>query len=207
MVDMILFPSSFFSVTKVDEDLQREYDAVLFTGLFEVALFGYDQWFNDGKLVVKNAPNELHLAVYRGWMMKPGQYERFYHLLLENNIKLVTEPAEYERMHIFPNIYERLKEDTAKMEKTNEYRIFYINHEPATISKNSGQGNYKPWPPKELIDKYRNLESKYYTVDLTELEDGTWRILEAGDGGVSGLSEEQDYEQYFRALYQCFKDV
>ena len=286
MVDMILFPSSFFHITKVDEDLQREYDAVMTTGLFEVALFGYDQWFSDGKLIVKNAPDDLHLAVYRGWMMKPEQYERFYQLLLESNIKLVTEPAEYERMHIFPNIYERLKEDTAKMEiyplheqidvnwlkqsfhrfmvkdfvksvkgtefpryfdqnvtqeefdnwmevfyqyrgklltggicikefldlkfygsRTNEYRVFYINHEPATVCRNSGQGNYTPLPPRELIDKYRNLESKYYTVDFAELEDGTWRIMEAGDGEVSGLSENQDYEQYFRALYQCFKDT
>ena len=46
MVDLILFPSSFFSITKVDEDLQNEYDAALATGLFDVALFGYDKWFN-----------------------------------------------------------------------------------------------------------------------------------------------------------------
>ena len=92
MVDLILFPSSFFSITKVDEDLQNEYDAVLATGLFEVALFGYDKWFNEDKLVVRDAPDEEHLAVYRGWMMKPEQYERFYKLLLEKNIRLVTKP-------------------------------------------------------------------------------------------------------------------
>ena len=57
---------------KVDEDLQQEYNAVLSTGLFEVVLFGYDQWFNDGKFIVKNAPN----------------------------VKLVTEPAEYERIDV-----------------------------------------------------------------------------------------------------------
>ena len=34
MVTMILFPSSLFSISKVDEDLQKEYDAVLATGLF-----------------------------------------------------------------------------------------------------------------------------------------------------------------------------
>ena len=90
-------------------------------------------------------------------------------------------------------------------EKTNEYRVFYINHEIATICRNSGQGNYTPEPPKELIEKYRNLDSLYYTVDYAELEDATWRIVEAGDGEVSGLSDNQDYEQYFRALYQCFK--
>ena len=37
MVDMILFPSSFFGLSKVDEDLQQEYDAAKATGLFEVA--------------------------------------------------------------------------------------------------------------------------------------------------------------------------
>ena len=90
-------------------------------------------------------------------------------------------------------------------DRTNEYRVFYINHEIATISRNSAQGIYAPLPPQDLLEKYSNLGSNYYTVDYAELEDGSWRIIEAGDGEVSGLSEFQDYEQYFRALYQCFK--
>lgn len=284
MVDLILFPSSFFRITKVDEDLQQEYDAAVATGLFDVALFGYEKWFNEGKLIVRDAPGEEHLAVYRGWMMKPEQYEQFYRLLLNKNIRLVTEPEQYRLMHIFPNVYENVKEDTAKMEiyplhsqidvkklkksfrrfmvkdyvksvkgtefpryfdeavtqgdfdrwmevfykyrgelltggicikeflalkhygdKTNEYRVFYINHEIATICRNSGQGNYTPEPPGWLIRKYARLDSPYYTVDFAELEDGTWQIVEAGDGEVSGLSEGQDYEHYFRVLHQCFK--
>ncbi len=284
MADMILFPSSFFNINNVDEDLQQEYDAVSSTGLFEVTLFDYDKWFEQGKLVVKSVPDQIRSAVYRGWMMKPEQYKNFYNLLLEKNIKLVTEPSSYEQMHIFPNVYDLLKEDTAKMEiyplhnqinveqlkksfarfmvkdyvksvkgtefpqyfdhnitqeefdrwmevfykyrgdlltggicikefldlkfygsKPNEYRVFYINHEPATISPNSGQPLHTPLPPQTLIEKYRNLNSIYYTIDFAELEDGTWRIIEAGDGSVSGLSENQDYNQYFRALYQCFK--
>ena len=98
---MILFPSSYLSITKVDEDLQNEYDAAVSTGLFDIALFGYDKWFSEGKLVVKNAPEEEHTAVYRGWMMQPDQYEQFYELLLEKNIRLVTEPEHYRLMHIF----------------------------------------------------------------------------------------------------------
>ena len=234
--------------------------------------------------MVTDVPNERRMAVYRGWMMKPEQYAKFYKLLLEKNIQLVTEPEQYQLMHIFPNIYEQLKDDTAKMEiyplheqinvahvkksfrrfmvkdyvksvkgtnfpryfdenitqeefdkwmdvfykyrgdlltggicikeflslkhygdRTNEYRVFYINHEIATVSRNSAQGIYTPLPPQELIEKYKNLDSIYYTVDFAELEDGTWSIMEAGDGSVSGLSENQDYKQYFRALYQCFK--
>jgi hypothetical protein len=89
---------------------------------------------------------------------------------------------------------------------TNEYRVFYINHEVATVCRNSNQEIYAPLPPNELIDKYRNIESPYYTVDYAELCDGTWRVIEAGDGSVSGLSPDQEYEVYYRALYQCLKD-
>lgn len=284
MVDLILFPSSYFSISKVDEDLQKEYDAVLSTGLFDVVLFGYHEWFNEDKLIVNREPDEEKEAVYRGWMMKPEQYERFYNLLLKKNIKLVTKPEHYRLMHIFPNIYEYVKEDTAKMEmyplynqidverlkksfgrfmvkdyvksvkgtdfprffdknitqedfnhwmelfykyrgglltggicikefldlkqygeKTNEYRVFYINHQITTICRNSGQGNYTPEPQMELVQKYKYLDSPYYTIDFAELEDGRWMIVEVGDGEVSGLSDGQDYEQYFRALYQCFR--
>lgn len=284
MVDLILFPSDFFDISKVDEDLQKEYDAALATGLFDVALFGYDKWFNEDKLVLRGKPEKERLAVYRGWMMKPEQYDRLYAELLDRNIRLVTEPDQYRLMHIFPNVYELVKEDTAYMEifplheqidvdhlkrsfrrfmvkdyvksvkgtefpayfdqsitqeefdrwmevfykyrgelltggicvkefldlkrydgKTNEYRVFYINHEIATVCRNSGQGTYTPEPPSSLIKKYTALESPYYTVDYAELADGSWRIIEAGDGSVSGLSDGQDYEQYYRALYQCFR--
>lgn len=284
MVDLIVFPSSIFNIAKVDEDLRQEYNAVLSTGLFDVALFGYDKWFNEDKLVIKNAPKEERFAIYRGWMMKPEQYDRFYNALMENNIMLVTKPEHYRLMHLFPNVYEAVKEDTAKMKRyplhkqidveqlkksfqkfmvkdyvksvkgtlfpqffdqeinqedfdqwmevfyqyrgklltggicikeflnlkyygvhTNEYRVFYINHEAATVSRNSGQGNYTPQPPQDLIKKYKNLDSPYYTIDFAELDNGAWKIIEAGDGEVSGLSENQNYEQYFRTLYQYFK--
>lgn len=56
MVDMILFPSSYFNASKVDEDLQKEYEAVLATGLFKTAVFGYDKWFNEGKLIISGEP-------------------------------------------------------------------------------------------------------------------------------------------------------
>lgn len=284
MVDLILFPSSFYNTKKVDEDLQSEYDAVGNTGLFEVILFGYDQWFSEGKLVLSWKPEQVRNAVYRGWMMQPDKYEQFYNLLLENNIRLVTKPQEYELMHIFPNVYKLFGADTAKMqiyplheqidvenlkkefdrfmvkdfvksvkgtefpkyfdekvtqeafdewmnvfykyrgnlltggicikefldlkfygEHTNEYRVFYINHEVATVSPNSAQPSFAERVPQELIEKYKDLDSIYYTIDYAELEDGSWRVIEAGDGSVSGLSEWQDAEAYFRALHLAFK--
>lgn len=284
MVKTILFPSSYFGIDKVDEDLKTEYEAVVRTCLFDVIIFGYDDWFNKGKITLSKIPTEHTVAIHRGWMMKPDQYEKFYNMLLDNNIELVTSPMDYASMHVFPNVYDAVKEDTAKMmifplhedlpsdvlsrefsrfmikdyvksvkgtdfpkyfdstvaqdelnrwmevfykyrgnlltgglcvkeyldlkrygNKINEFRVFYINHEVATVSRNSGQMSMTMSPPEELIQKYRNLPSIYYTVDYAELSDGTWRVIEAGDGSVSGLSENQDYEAYYRALYTCFK--
>lgn len=284
MINTILFPSSFFGIKKVDEDLQAEYDAVVKTGLFDVIIFGYEDWFSKGIITLSKIPKEHTVAIHRGWMMKPEQYAQFYNRLLDNSIELVTSPEDYAAMHVFPNVYELVKEDTAKMmvfplheelpcdvlhrefsrfmikdyvksvkgtdfpkyfesfveqkelnrwmevfykyranlltggicvkeyldlkrygNKVNEFRVFYINHMVATVSRNSGQTNMTMNPPKELLEKYSELPSIYYTVDYAELSDGTWRVIEAGDGSVSGLSENQDYEAYYRALYTCFR--
>ena len=215
-------------------------------------------------------------------MMKPEQYEEFYRALYARGIRLITEPKAYEAMHVFPNVYKLVEEDTARMrifplheeielarvkteisrfmvkdyvksvkgtsfpkyfdssteqdafnqwmeifyqyrgdlltggicikeyldlkkygDRTNEYRVFYMNHEIAAVSRNSGQLSTAALPPETLVEKYRNLPSVFYTVDFAELEDGTWKIIEAGDGSVSGLSDGQDYGAFFRALYQC----
>lgn len=284
MIQSILFPSSYFDLNKVDEDLQSEYDAVKNTDLYDIILFGYEQWFCNKKLVLNYKPSEVITAVYRGWMMKPEQYETFYLNLLENKIQLITTPEEYKQFHVFPNIYPLLAEETARMMifpkgtsvdlttvkksfkrfmvkdyvksvkgtnfpryfentvtqdefdkwmgvfykyrgelftggicikeflklkkynlKPNEYRVYYINRIIATISRNSGQMLLTPMPPQALLNKYSQLPSKFYTIDYAELEDGSWKIIEAGDGEVSGLSEQQDYETFFRALHQCFK--
>lgn len=280
---VILFPSSYFSIKEVDEDFKKEYEAVKETGLFDVILFGYDQWFNDEKLVLSYSPYLPCNAVMRGWMMKPEQYAVFYEKLYNHNIRLITTPEEYTLMHIFPNIYNVFGNDTAKMKifplyenidieiikkdfkkfmvkdfvksvkgtqfprffdssitqekfneymeifykfrgnlltggicikefldlkyyngKTNEYRVFYINNKIASVSRNSGQEQYTNQPPTELIEKYSNLSSCYYTIDYAELSDGTWKVIEAGDGSVSGLSENQNIYSYFRTLFYAF---
>lgn len=280
MLDSILFPSSFFDHKRVDEDLQREYTAAVDCGLYRrMVIFSYEDWFHHGRLVLDQVPSAPVATAYRGYMMKPEQYARFYTALLGKNIRLVTAPEAYNALHLFPNVYPRIAPDTpativfppgsdidlaqvkkrfrrfmvkdyvksvkgtdfpvyfdadipqdqfdAWMEKfkdyraplftggfcvkeyvdlmqygghKNEYRVFYIAHQAATVSRNSGQGDFTPPPPKALIEKYRDLDSPFYTVDLAQLADGSWRILETGDGGVSGLSDFQDYNEFYRKL-------
>lgn len=283
---IVLFPSGFYNINKVDEDLQEEYQAVISTGLFDVILFDYESWFQKGKVVLNRNLLSRRMAIYRGWMMKVEQYREFYNQLMKNNIILLTSPDQYKRFHIFPNIYPELKCDTAPIltfpkgenvdlhkikkyfkrfmvkdfvksvkgtefpqyfdskiseadfakwmqvfykyrgdlftggicikeylelardgNKTNEYRVFYGNGEIISICANAGQGDNLPKPPRKLIEKYQGLNSPYYTIDFAQLKNGEWKIIEAGDGGVSGLSIGQDYEAYFRALFYCFAEV
>ena len=89
-------------------------------------------------------------------------------------------------------------------EKTNEYRVFYCNNQAITISRNSGQPEYLPEPPEALVKKYSSLNSPFYTVDYAETADGSWKIIEAGDGQVSGLSDFQNAESFYRKLSLIF---
>ena len=277
----VLFPSSYLHPNQVDEDLVIEYEAAVEAGC-EISLFDYDKWVGEEKLVIRDAPEVECIAVYRGWMLKPDQYKKLYHELLEDHgMQLVTSPDSYGKLHVFPNVYPYVKEDTARIltysfeddiqieevlkrfprfmvkdftksvkgtsfpkffdhtytqdafdeqmqvfyqyrgklltggicikeyldlkkygETTNEFRVFYMNHVVATVSRNSNQGMYTPEPPMELITKHRNLDSLFFTIDYAETADGDWEIVEAGDGQVSGLSEGQDAAAFFRALIQ-----
>ena len=84
--------------------------------------------------------------------------------------------------------------------KTNEFRVFYLNGFPISISRNSLQDNITPMVPDNLVNKYSNLPSLFYTVDYAELENGAWVIIEAGDGGVSGPSPDQNLFSFYRNI-------
>lgn len=278
MKTIIIFPSDYFNKRKPDNELCGEYNSALSAG-FDVVIFSYDDWFSNRKLVLDFIPENNVQAIYRGWMMKPKLYESFYYELKKKNIKLINTPDMYNKLHIFPNVYPFIEEDTAKTliyddisnvkiadipfekfiikdfvksvkgtdfppyfekdtpqeffdkemekffnyrgalltggicikeflnlkrygEKTNEFRVFYFKNMVLSYSRNSGQGDYAEKPPEILLEKYSHLNSDYYTVDYAELADGSWKIIETGDGQVSGLSDNQNYDNYFKRLYR-----
>lgn len=272
----IVFPSSYMSGRRVDEAFEREYEAALAAGLAAV-LFRQELWDEERKVRLDREISGP--ALYRGWMMKPREYQLFYAALAETGLNLLTEPSQYAAMHIFPNVYRYLQEDTPKtlffplharmdvgeireqlgdflikdhvksakntdfpaffgsdttqeefarwMERfyeirgelltggilakqyvrlkqydghTNEYRVFYLRGHIVSVSRNSLQPGFTAELPRPLAEKYAALPSPFYTVDYGEKEDGSWTVIEAGDGGVSGLSEGQDYGAFFRAV-------
>ena len=80
---------------------------------------------------------------------------------------------------------------------TNEYRAFYLRGQLLSITRNSNQPENCPFIPQDFVNKFTNLPSDYYTVDFAELADGSWIVIEAGDGQVSGLSPNQYIFKYY----------
>ena len=267
-----------------DRELKKEYDIVCDLGLFDVYTFDDYLWYDSKLLNFNKEPNESVKCIFRGYMMKAGEYKLFYNEMKSHNFDLITTPDEYSRLHIFPNIYENIKNDTAKSlfysiedkisiadikkcfdnfvikdyvksvkdkefpkcissnisqeefdsyiskfkeyrgnlltggicikeflklkyynGKINEFRVFYLDGNVMSVSRNSNQDTFTNEPPNTLIEKYSKLPSPYYTVDYVELDDGTFKIMEVGDGQVSGLSPMQDIGTYYRNIYNSLR--
>lgn len=57
-------------------------------------------------------------------------------------------------------------------------------------------------PPPSLVERAGRFPSPFYTVDFAELDNGTWTILETGDGQVSGLATEAFTEEFMAKLFK-----
>jgi hypothetical protein len=49
--------------------------------------------------------NRLTLALYRGWMLKPSQYQQLYAALYNKGIQLINDPTQYTHCHYLPESY------------------------------------------------------------------------------------------------------
>ncbi len=89
--------------------------------------------------------------------------------------------------------------------RTNEWRVFYGRNQILSKSPNSCQPSRAECLPAGLAEKYASLDSPFYTVDFAQLQNGQWIVIEAGDGGVSGLSPNQNAQAFYRTLKTVFE--
>lgn len=56
-------------------------------------------------------------------------------------------------------------------------------------------------PPTDLFaDVARKIKSRFFTLDVAQLRDGEWMIIEPGDGQVAGLPKSANPDKIYRAL-------
>ena len=287
----ILFPSDYFSLSSPNENYFSEFEAVVSTEGLEAALFNFDEYIEGASLILNRDASTLpNLLVYRGWMMNPEQYKKFYEDLSSLSFEPLTTPACYEQMHCFPNAAKMLKrrtprclafpmkdgvvdvdaglvnaafdrfmiKDFVKSAKdtafpsfvktpisqeslndlvaqfiemrgslfvggivvkeyvnlkryegtTNEWRNFcFANGVSLGLNRNSNQSNNCPAPPVELLESCNAFDSFFYTIDYAELEDGTWTIIETGDGQFSGLAASDNPVRFYETFVRCIRAV
>ncbi|MEH7041625.1 hypothetical protein CN887_28645 [Bacillus pseudomycoides] len=276
MSTLLLFPSDYFDIRKVDANYKDEYNEVAKFPEFETAVYDYEEFITNGKLSIYPNNRYRGTCVYRGWMLTPLQYEDLYKELLDKGLKLINSPVEYNECHLFPNVYDSIKSYTPKsiyyqdqktidwvtinrsfkrfmvkdyvksvkgssfpdyfetpvvgqkmdyyiqkfielranlytggivikefvdLKKyfgfTNEYRAFFLNGELVSLCRNSNQPNTSKIISRDFVQIFKSLKSKFYTVDFAELDDGSWGVIETGDGQVSGLSSNQNVFKYY----------
>ena len=57
----------------------------------------------------------------------------------------------------------------------------------------------------DKIQKYSRLQSSFYTVDYTECADGSFKVIETGDGGVSGLPDSLSPDLFYKEVREVMQ--
>lgn len=102
---MILFPSDPLNPRRVEPDFETERDAAKAVGL-DVALIDHARVLDGAALAaVARVPERDRVAIYRGWMLKPRQYEAFHAALSSRGVALINTPQQYRACHYLPEGY------------------------------------------------------------------------------------------------------
>jgi ATP-grasp domain, R2K clade family 3 len=88
------------------------------------------------------------------------------------------------------------------MPLTEEYRIFWMDAQPLFWSPYWEDGEYAgTGPPLDIFaETAAAVRSRFFSMDVARRIDGTWLIVELGDGQVSGLPRDDDAGPFYEAL-------
>jgi hypothetical protein len=83
-----------------------------------------------------------------------------------------------------------------------EFRVFVLDSTPVTTSRYWAEGLYDVEPPPLAIfaNVLSRIPSRFFALDIAQLEDRRWVIMEIGDGQVSGLNDTIPPADFYSAL-------
>jgi len=111
---LILLPCEPFDPREVDPDFEAEQRAAEAAGL-DTALIDHSRVVEGAATTaVARAPEEAGLAVYRGWMLTPNQYESMHAALLLRGTTLINTPEQYRACHYLPESYQWIEGHTPR---------------------------------------------------------------------------------------------
>jgi hypothetical protein len=90
-----------------------------------------------------------------------------------------------------------------KMPMIKEYRLFFLDGAALTSLhywKTENQAEEDAPPSKLFADIARQVQSRFFTIDVAQTNTGEWMILDLGDGQVAGLPIDHDLDAIYRAF-------
>ncbi|MFG2832616.1 GNAT family N-acetyltransferase [Streptomyces sp. NPDC048434] len=82
-----------------------------------------------------------------------------------------------------------------------EARVWWVDGEPVLTGPHPDTPELRPVPDlTQVAPAVRELGLRFVTTDLALRTDGVWRVVEVGDGQVSGLPAGVDHRPLFEAL-------
>ncbi len=104
----LLFPADPLTHKGPDDVYAQEWAAAQAAG-FACALLNVEALVDaqdTAEALRRVAPADApELAIYRGWMLRPEQYQRLYAALATRNLNLINTPAAYRHCHYLPESY------------------------------------------------------------------------------------------------------
>ena len=160
----VIFPCEINSLNAVDSFFHEEWNAA--ANFFQIIFFDYDEFVENNILRLNKQFKEDTTCIYRGWMMKPGQYENFYNRLKERKLNLVTKPESYSLMHLFPNVYPYIKNDTPGI-------LVYPDN--AEIDLNEIKKRFQRFMVKDFVKSEKGTEfPPFFSADISEKDFNHW---------------------------------
>jgi len=91
------------------------------------------------------------------------------------------------------------------MPLTREFRLFVLDGQIIFSTPYWEEGDYgddnNALPPLDLFRQVaQKIQSRFFTMDVAQKRDGTWNIVELGDGQVAGLPARADVEAFYQTL-------
>lgn len=111
----IIFCSDPLAPRAVDDAYAGEAQAAMASGL-EYHLINYERLVHehDAVAAVRRVPAAAasELAIYRGWMLRPSEYQALYDALRARGLELINHPAAYRACHYLPESYPIIQDAT-----------------------------------------------------------------------------------------------
>ncbi len=159
--------------------------------------------FGDKPLVlkdyVKSRKHEWHEACLIPSASDRAQVERIVNRFIELQGDDINEGLVFREFVKFQPLANHSK---SKMPLTKEFRLFLLDGKLLECFEYWDEGDYTGSRPPENIfaDVARQIQSRFFTMDIARRLDGEWMIVELGDGQVAGLPDNADVRGFYRTL-------